>query len=179
MKLYKVDSKNFDNGDIKKVYRFEQLKNLDDLKNFLLLIKNYYGEISEIIVKKDIGTNEIVFYKKYQEFEEFVNNYNLNNFKEFNIYEFLGNNMHFKIDILNNLIDIYQGSENTLIDGKIIDYEYYRFESGLIVRFNKGNAHCDYLDNNNWVSKNSLITLIDDAAYKYEIIENPLEIKSK
>lgn len=180
MKLYKQSSNDYEDGSKRNIYNFESLKNCDELKNFMLLIQNQYGKLFDIIVKKYQTNNEVLVYHRYNDLNDFVEKYNKENIQEFNIYEFLSNNMHYKIDTLKNTLDIYQ---KNVIDEEVSEtanYEYYRFSSGLIVRYNPKNAHCDYLsDDNEWISNNSLLSMVDDAAYDYEIIENPLEAKNK
>lgn len=180
MKLYKQSSNDYEDGSKRNIYNFESLQNCDELKSFMVLIQNQYGKLFDIIVKKHQINNQVLFYHRYNDLNEFIGKYNKENIQEFNIYEFLSNNMHYKIDTLKNTLDIYQ--KNIIVDeeNQTENYEYYRFDSGLIVRFNLRNAHCDYLnDDNRWVSNNSLLSMVDDAAYRYEIIENPLEIKNK
>lgn len=180
MKLYKQSSNNYEDGSKRNIYNFGSLKNVDELKNFMILIQNQYGNLFNIIVKKYQVNNEVLFYHCYNDLNTFIKEYNMENIQEFNIYEFLSNDMHYKIDTLQNTLDIYQ--ENIIANGEnqTENYEYYKFDSGLIVRFNLKNAHCDYLsDDNKWISNNSLLSMVDDAAYTYEIIENPLESKNK
>lgn len=179
MKLYKQSSNNYEDGSKRDIYNFETLKTNDELKNFMILIQNQYGNLFDIIVKKYQIGNEVLFYHRYNDLNDFLDKYNKENIQEFNIYEFLSNNMHYKIDTLQNTLDIYQKSNIDEIN-EVANYEYYRFSSGLIVRYNTKNAHCDYLnDDNEWISNNSLITKVDDAAYDYEIIENPVTTKNK
>lgn len=180
MKLYKQSSNDYEDGSKRNIYNFESLQNCDELKSFMVLIQNQYGKLFDIIVKKHQINNQVLFYHRYNDLNEFIEKYNKENIQEFNIYEFLSNNMHYKIDTLQNTLDIYQKNIIVNEENQTENYEYYRFDSGLIVRYNQANAHCDYLsDDNEWISKNSLLSMVDDAAYTYEIIENPLETKNK
>lgn len=179
MKLYKQSSNNYEDGARRDVYNFETLRINEELKNFMILIQEQYGNLFDIIVKKYQPGNEVLFYRRYNNLKDFIEKYNKEDIQEFNIYEFLSKNMHYKIDTLQNTLDIYQKSNINDEINEVESYEYYRFDSGLIVRYNIKNAHCDYLNDDEWISNNSLISMVDDAAYKYEIIENPLTTKNK
>ncbi|MCI9433722.1 MAG: hypothetical protein HFI86_00405 [Bacilli bacterium] len=180
MKLYKQSSHDYEDGSKRNIYNFESLQNCDELKKFMILIQNQYGKLFDIIVKKYQVNNEVLFYHCYNDLNEFIKEYNRENIQEFNIYEFLSDNMNYKIDTLHNTLDIYQENIIGADENQTENYEYYRFDSGLIVRFNLRNAHCDYLDDDNrWISNNSLLSMVDDAIYNYKTIENPLETKNK
>lgn len=179
MKLYRKELKKYDDGSIRSVYNFEKIEKIDDLKRFMLAIQNKFGTLNNIIVKNETSDNKILLYKKYKNLKEFCKDYQYENFEKFNIYEFLGVNLHFKIDITNNFIDIYQKKSDLLNQNDIDNYSYYLFENGLIVRYDKNNSNCSYLNEDNiWVEDNSLIPLICNPNYDYEEIDDPLEKKN-
>ena len=174
MQLYKKENKRYKDGSTRNIYQFEHLNNCEELKKFIFSLQKKFGNIYNIIVKK-YCIKEWIYYH-FDNYNDFVKNYNCEDIEEFNIYEFLSDGMHYKIDTVANLIYIYK--LNSINQQDSDNYEYYKFNSNLIVRYNNDNANCYYLDNNNeWVYKGSLISLIEDPAYKYEIISDPLSEK--
>lgn len=177
MNLYKKESITYENNSKRDIYSFEEIKSLEDLKNFMLLLKNQFGDLYDIIVKKDDGSQDRIFYSRYDTLDRFINSYNPSNFNRYNIYEFLGENLHIRIDLLEKLIDIYYRNAVYRSNNEK-EYSYYLFENGMIVRYPKSGGCCDYLDNNNnWVYDNTLFDKIIDPAYKCEEIDNPLDGK--
>lgn len=174
MKLYEKSITKYSDGSIRNIYHLEPLKSCNELKGFLLSFQNKFGDICDIIVKRYEKENFISFYKRYNDLYDFLENFDLVNIKKYNIYEFLCSDMHCIIDTEKDIIDIYRSED--IVEPKSDNYEYYKFRSGLVVRYNNDNGRCCYLDENNkWVRKNSLQSMIDDAAYAYEIIGDPLE----
>lgn len=173
MKLYEKSITKYSDGSIRNIYHLEPLKSCNELKGFLLSFQNKFGDILCIIVKRYEKENFISFYKRYNDLYDFLENFDLVNIKKFNIYEFLCGNMHCKIDFEKDIIDIYH--PNYISKPESDNYEYYKFSSGLIVRYNNDNGKCYYLDKNKWILRYSLQSIIDDAAYAYEIIGDPLK----
>lgn len=174
MELYEKGITKYSDGSIRNIYYLEPLKNCNELKGFLLSFQNKFGDIFDIIVKRYVGNSEVLFYKRYNDLYDFLEDFELADIKKYNIYEFLCVDMHCKIDTENDIIDIYHSEE--IAEPESDNYEYYKFSSGLVVRYSNGNGNCCYLDKNNkWVRKNSLQSIIDDSAYTYEIIDNPLK----
>ena len=181
MQLYKKDSIKYDDGSVRNFYQFEALKNCNELKKLILSLQNKFGMIDEIIVRSEKTDNaqDIVFYKKYENLADFIKNYNLQDIQEFNMYVFTGNNVYYHLNTLSNTLAIYK--ENIIAEDMIEEepnYEYYKFENDLILRFDLNSAKCYYLTNDgNWKYDNSFRHFIDDPAYKYEIIDDPLSEK--
>lgn len=174
MKLYEKSITKYSDGSIRNIYHIEPLKSCNELKGFLLSFQNKFGDICDIIVKRYVGRNEVLFYKRYADLYYFLKGFELADIKKFNIYEFLCSDMHCVIDTEKDIIDIYRSED--IVEPESDNYEYYKFSSGLVVRYNNENGRCCYLDENNkWVRKNSLQSIIDDAAYAYKIIDDPLE----
>lgn len=174
MELYEKSITKYSDGSIRNIYHLEPLKNCNELKGFLLSFQNKFGDIFDIIVKRYVGNSEVLFYKRYNDLYDFLEDFELADIKKYNIYEFLCVDMHCKIDTEKDIIDIYRSEDVT--ESESDNYEYYKFSSGLVVRYNNDNGSCYYLgENNKWIRKNSLQSIIDDAAYAYEIIDNPLK----
>lgn len=174
MELYEKGIKKYFDGSIRTVYQFDSLKSCNELKGFLLSIQNKFGDVQDIIVKRYVSDNKVLFYKRYNDLYDFLEKFDLPNVQEYNTYEFLCNGMHCKIDSEKDIIDIYHSVNIT--ESESDNYEYYKFSSGLIVRYNNDSGRCYYLDDDNkWICKLSLQSMIDDAAYAYEIIDDPLK----
>ncbi len=179
MKLYKQNSEIYSNGSKKEVYKFENLQNNNDIKNFLKLLQEQFGIIYDINVKKYKSESEILLYDHYDNLNEFIARYNNPNMKDYNVYEFLGQNIHYRINTDNNTIEIYF-KKKRIKDEIQPDYEYYKFANGLIIRIDKNTAHCFYLTTSGqWKNDDAYLKFVEDAAYKYEIIDDPLEEKKK
>lgn len=173
MKLYEKSITKYSDGSIRNIYHLEPLKSCNELKGFLLSFQNKFGDICDIIVKRYVGRNEVLFYKRYNELYDFLEDFDLTDIKKYNIYEFSCSNMHCKIDSEKDIIDIYH--LNYISKPESDNYEYYKFSSGLVVRYNNDNGKCYYLAKNKWILRYSLQSIIDDAAYAYEVIDNPLK----
>ncbi len=121
-----------------------------------------------------VGKNKVLFYRWYNDLYDFLEGFDLTYIKKYNIYEFSCSNMHCVIDTEKDILDIYRSEY--IAKPESDNYEYYKFSSGLVVRYNKDNGTCCNLDEDNrWVRKNSLQSMIDDAAYAYEMIDDPLK----
>ena len=180
MTLHKYKTTIYEDGTERNIYRFAPLHSCDDLKKFMISLENICGDIDDIIVKRYIDEHTVLLYEKYEFFPDFLEKFNLEDIKEFNKYEFSGTDKDHrfdaicKIDTIDSTINIYTFDhyENLETD----NYEYYKFDNDLIVRYNLDSGRCYYLlrDEKRWVSNNSLISKIEDAAYKYIEISDPL-----
>ncbi|MCM1059117.1 MAG: hypothetical protein NC452_02360 [Eubacterium sp.] len=175
MKLYQKITKKYEDGSIRKIYQLETLKSCNELKGFLLSFQNKFGDMDCIIVKRYVGVNKVLFYGRYIDLYDFLEKFNLADIKEYNTYEFSCDNLHCVIDTEKNIINIFQS--DYLSEPESDNYEYCKFlNSKLIIRYNKDNGSCYYLDNyNRWICEYSLQRFLDDAAYSYEIIDDPLK----
>lgn len=147
MELYEKGIKKYSDGSIRNIYQMETLKNCNELKGFLLSFQNKFGDVYDIIVKRYVSHSEVLFYRHYNDLYDFLEGFNLVNIQKYNIYEFLCDDMHCKIDSEKDIIDIYHS--NDIIEPESNNYEYYKFSSGLIVRYDNDNGNCYYLDKNN------------------------------
>lgn len=179
MTIHKQETISYHYGAERNIYLFPPLNSCDDLKKFMISLESICGEIWDIIVKKDIGENTVRLYGKYEFLLDFLEKFDLQNIQEFDTYEFSGRNSdsiyytHCKIDTVKNTLDIYKSNHASKPEKG--SYKYYRFENGIIVRLNTNGSGCHYLtDDNRWKLDYSYEDLIDDAAYKYAEISDPL-----
>ena len=91
MTIYKQETIPYDDGTERVIYSFPSLKDCNDLKKFMVLLESICGKIDEMIITNCTSDDETIsFYKRYDDLPDFLDNFNLQNIREYNTYTFTG-----------------------------------------------------------------------------------------
>lgn len=184
MTIYKQKTIPYDDGTERVIYSFPSLKDCNDLKKFLVLLESICGKIDEMIISNCTSDDE-AFYKRYDDLPDFLDNFNLQNIREYNTYTFTGCNKndkfktYNKIDTVKNTFSFYKCYDDEFDEPQKGNYRYYKFKNGTIVRINMTGRGCHYLTKDNrWKLDYSYEDWIYDAAYSMVEISDPLSGKA-
>lgn len=135
------------------IYTIDSINNVNEIISLFNKIKTSYGNITNI----QMNTNNSNI--SLNSFDDLIKiNIDLNNITSF-VFE-SDNKFKFNLDIKNKTLSV----ENLKEDTNII---YYKFDNGLIVKYDRDKGALYYLDENkNWIYDNTLIEKIYEDNYE-------------
>ena len=119
-------------------------------------------------------SDDEVFYKRYDDLPDFLDNFNLQIIREYNKFK-----TYNKINTVKNTFTFYKCYDDEFDEPQKDNYRYYKFRNGTIVRINMTGRGCHYLTKDNrWKLDYSYEDWIYDAAYSMVEISDPLSGKA-